>query len=82
MPQLISRGDLRYVFGVVHRAPDDKLTELTFEQFEELLTRVALVAFYPLSDTDVHRIGMASARHRDGISMALAWLTKGSSQGR
>ena len=62
VPQLISRGDLRYVFGTVGRAPDDKLTELTFEQFEELLTRVALVAFYPLSDTDVRRIGMATMK--------------------
>jgi hypothetical protein len=62
VPQLLSRGDLRYVFGTVRREHDDKLTELTFAQFEELLTRVALVAFYPLTGEDVRRIGTATMK--------------------
>ena len=62
VPQLISRGDLRYIFRTVSRDPDDKLTELTFGQFEELLTRISLVAFYPLSDQDVRRIGSETMR--------------------
>jgi hypothetical protein len=62
VPQLISRGDLRYIFGHVHRSKAEKLTELSFYQFEELLTRVALVAFYPLSNGDIKRIGRSTMR--------------------
>ena len=62
VPQLISRGDLRYVFGQVHRARNEKISELTFYQFEELLTRVALVGFYPLTNGDIKRIGRATMR--------------------
>ena len=62
VPQLISRGDLRYIFGCVHRRKAEKLTELTFYQFEELLTRVALVAFYPLTNGDIKRIGTSTMR--------------------
>ena len=62
VPQLISRGDLKYIFGQVQRARNEKLTELTFHQFEELLTRVALVAFYPLTNGDIKRIGRSTMR--------------------
>jgi hypothetical protein len=62
VPQLVSRGDLRYVFGQVYRSKNDKITELTFYQFEELLTRIALVSFYPLTDGDITRIGRKTMR--------------------
>ena len=45
VPHLLSRGDLRYVFAYVQRGPDDYINELTYEQFEEFLARVALVAY-------------------------------------
>lgn len=68
VPQLISRGDLRYIFTQITRSKDDKLTELTYKQFEEMLTRIAMVAFYPLSAADVKRIGMTTmGKLRDHI---------------
>jgi hypothetical protein len=44
VPRFLSRGDLRYAFAYVKRATDDYINELTYEQFEEFLSRVALIA--------------------------------------
>ena len=75
VPQLVSRGDLRYAFGQVQRGDADKLTELNFYQFEELLTRIALVAFYPLTKGDVQRIGRQTMKklreHIEGKRISL-----------
>ena len=45
VPHLLSRGDLRYVFAYVQRDSEDYINELTYEQFEEFLARVSLVAY-------------------------------------
>eukprot|EP00943_MAST-04B_sp_MAST-4B-sp1_P009206 g9206.t1 len=45
VPHLLSRGDLRYIFAYVQRGSEDYINELTYEQFEEFLARVALVAY-------------------------------------
>lgn len=45
VPNMLSRGDLRYAFAYVNRSKEDYIKELTYEQFEEFLSRVALIVY-------------------------------------
>ena len=71
VPHLLSRGDLRYVFAYVQRGPDDYINELTYEQFEEFLARVALVAYEKTLE-----VPSVARRERSARRTPLFWIAR------